>query len=93
MQDKYPRVTQTQVDLWLVDPVTQAYRTCLNTAIENINIKLSVGSYVNPSNNDESMNMLHELLGWKQAAENFLCYESILKQANMVELSSEGEEI
>ena len=84
MTDKYPRVTRTQVDLWLIDPVTQAYKNCLDTAVKNANGKLSDGSLIDPTNNDLSMNRIQETIGWRSAIEGLSGFGNTLSLADMI---------
>ena len=93
MADKYPRVTQTQVDLWLMDPVTQAYKTCLDTAIAKVNAELADGAHIKIDNNDESMNRIHLKIGAKGALEIMSNFENILKVSSMIEVKNEGKKI
>ena len=45
-QDKYPRVTQAQLELWLSDPTTQKYLMCCGFACKDIDNFMSHGGYV-----------------------------------------------
>lgn len=89
MEDKYKRVTQVQVDLWLADPVTQAFKTCLQTSCEGVKAKLGAGEYIDSSNNDLSMNSIHSARGWAESLEAMSNFESILNKAEMIEVSNE----
>jgi len=75
------------VDLWLTDPVTQAFKTCLLTNRETVQAKLSAGEYIDSSNNDLSMNQIHSANGWSKALEAMSNFESILSKAEMIEVS------
>ena len=86
MEDKYPRVTQVQVDLWLVDPVTKAYLTCLQTSRTSIQSKISSGEYLDLSNNDRSMNRTCNALGHCQALDSMSKFDDILTSADMIEV-------
>ena len=85
-KDKYPRVTQAQVELWLADPVTQAYKTCLRTNSETVKAKLGAGEYIDSFNNDLSMNKIHSASGWSEALDAMGNFESILSKAEMIEV-------
>jgi hypothetical protein len=88
-KDKYPRVTQVQVDLWLVDPVTQAYLTCLKTTEELIDKKLTSGQCFDFENNDFSMNQVSEAMGAKQMLSSMANFNDVLNVAEMVEVKNE----
>lgn len=75
------------MDLWLADPVTQAFKTCLQTSCETVKTKLSEGEYIDSSNNDLSMNQIHSASGWSEALEAMSNFESILSKAEMIEVS------
>ena len=83
---KYPQVTQIQVDLWLVDPVTQAYKTCLETGAEAIGCKIGESGFLDLSNNDLSMNRTHSALGQKLMLESMSKFNDILIGAEMIEV-------
>jgi len=94
MTDKYPRVSQTQVDLWLMDPVTQAYKVCLNTAIVKADKDLASGDNIDITNNDASMNRIHLKVGGKEALRIMSDFENILTISSMIEVpKDEGKEV
>ena len=94
MKDKYPRVTQTQVELWLADPVTQAYKTCLDTAITKADADLASGDNIDIDNNDASMNRIHLKIGGKEALRIMSGFENILTISDMIEVpEDEGEKV
>lgn len=90
-KDKYPRVSQVQVDLWLVDPVTQAYKVCLETGAATIGVKLGEGEFINHSNNDLSMNQIHGAIGQKTALEGMSEFSDILNRADMIEVPNDED--
>ena len=77
------------MDLWLTDPVTQAYLTCLKTSAEVVELKIDNGDYIDASNNDLSMNQIHSAMGWKKAINAMSNFENILKTAKMVEVAKD----
>jgi len=74
------------VDLWLTDPVTQAYKICLETSSKRLQDSLVSGEQIDPSNNDLSMNQIHTSIGWKGAVDAMSLFDSVLKQAEMIEV-------
>jgi len=64
-QDKYKRTTQAQFDIWIDNPVTQAYLKCLIWSGEQAEEIAGNGSIIDIGNNDKSMNSIHSLLGQK----------------------------
>ena len=77
------------MDLWLADPVTQAFKTCLQTSRDSVKANLGDGSYIDSSNNDLSMNQIHSARGWAESLEAMSNFESILNKAEMIEVSNE----
>ena len=75
-----------QVDLWLVDPVTQAYLTCLNTTEGLIDKKMTSGQCFDFTNNDYSMNQVSEAMGAKQMLSSMANFQDVLKVAEMIEV-------
>ncbi len=73
-----------------MDSVTQAYKNCLDTAIERADQTLASGTLIDSSNNDLSMNRIQETLGWKSAIEQLSDFPKTLSLANMIEVSNEG---
>ncbi len=89
MEDKHKRVTQAQLDLWLIDPVTQAYLTCLKDLSKNIGARLSSGELLDDANNDYSMNLTSKALGAKSMAETMSSFESVLLAGEMIEVEKD----
>lgn len=65
-EDKYPRITQAQFELWLNSPVTKTYFQCLAWSAELLAEALGNGLGISSSNNDLSMNLIHSSLGEKR---------------------------
>ena len=89
MEDKHKRVTQAQLDIWLIDPVTQAYLTCLQDLANNIGSRLSSGELLDCANNDYSMNSIHKAIGAKSMAETMSSFESVLTSGEMIEVKKD----
>jgi len=75
------------VELWLADPVTLAFKTCLQTSCDSVKARLGRGEYIDPTNNDLSMNQIHSASGWAESLEAMSNFESILTKAEMIEVS------
>ena len=73
------------MDLWLADPVTQAYKTCLDTTVELIDSQLAKGSDIDFSNNDLSMNKISQMMGSKEMMISMSKFQSVLSVAAMIE--------
>ena len=84
MTDKYPRVTQIQVELWLVDPVTQAVLLGFSELTKKIDEKMNVGGFIDPANNDLSMNEYHQALGVKQGLRSAGDFVDVLKMCEFI---------
>lgn len=91
MKDKYPRVTQIQVDLWLVDPVTKAYLACLQSSHKGFHDKIGSGVFIDSLNNDLSMNKTHKALGSKETLEFMSDFEAVLVAGEMIEVPKNEE--
>ncbi len=79
------------MDLWLVNPVTQAYKTCLETGAAKIGQQLGEGVFLDESNNDLSMNQTHSAIRQKLTLEAMSEFFDILSLADMIEESKDGE--
>lgn len=66
MSDKYPRVSQTQVDLWLVDAVTKNFLIALDCYKDKVKESTDNGEGFDMSNNDFTCNTLHFREGMKE---------------------------
>ena len=73
----------------MTDPVTQAFKTCLQTSCEAVQAKLGAGDYIDLSNNDLSMNQISSARGWAESLEAMSNFESILSKAEMIEAPNE----
>jgi len=73
------------VDLWLVNPVTQAYKTCLETRAAYIGRQIGEGVFIDKSNNNLSMNQTHSAIGQKLTLEGMSKFFDILSRADMIE--------
>ena len=49
--------------------------------------KIGSGDYIDPSNNDLSMNQTHSVLGWVNAVNAMSEFNNILNTGNMIEVS------
>lgn len=84
MEDKYPRISKDQLDLWLESPVTKVYLQCLEWSVEQISEVLGEGTWVS-DNNDKSMNVINRALGEKNGLLTAGKPESILRVHEMME--------
>ena len=91
MTDKFKRITQSQLDLWLIDPVTKAYQICLSEMTRNAKDSLIDGSLVDSSNNDRSMNAIHSSMGMVTGYENARLFTDVFKLCAMVESASKEQ--
>lgn len=92
MEDKFKRVTQAQLDLWLIDPVTKAYLVCLSELARKTKETLMDGSLIDSCNNDRSMNSTHSALGMVMGYENAMKLEGVLNVCEMVEKAKDQKE-
>ena len=83
--DKFKRVSQVQLDIWLADPTTKAYLTCLKEKQRVIGERLEEGSMIDTTNNDRSMNLIHSALGTKDGLRQACEIEYMFKSCEMVE--------
>jgi hypothetical protein len=84
-EDKYPRVTRNQLEIWLANPVTLNYLKCLEFEIEKLEVALSNEMLIDSANNDLSMNNIHSALGSKCGLRTAKHFEVLLNSYSMVE--------
>jgi len=86
-QDKYPRVTQAQFEIWMNNPVTKRYLQCLEWEIAHA--KEDLKPTLDPANADSSHAYLFELRGTTAAFTKASDPLTILKRSEMYEQNSE----
>ena len=74
-----------------MDPVTRAYKTCLETSRKSVLDSIGSGELIDPSNNDLSMNQIHTSLGWDKALDAMSMFEQVLSYAEMIEAPKNEE--
>ena len=79
------------MELWLENPVTKAYKTCLETGAARISLHLGEGGFIDPSNNDLSMNKIHSAIGQKLTLEGMSKFFDILSRADMIEVPKDED--
>ena len=72
-----------------MDPVTQAYLTCLKTDSERIKNEISAGKYLDISNNDLSMNKTFNAMGHCQAIDSMSNFNGVLNRGEMIEVTKD----
>lgn len=85
MEDKFPRVTQTQIDIWMNDPVTHAVLSAYSEISNRIDAGINSGSFIVLDNNDQSMNQLSLARGHKQGLENAKQIKNVLELCQFIE--------
>jgi len=74
-----------------VDPVTEAYLTCLQTLSKIKKDTMYLDYYIDPANNDLSMNHIHRIKGWLESLESMSKFDEVLRDGEMIEvLKDEG---
>lgn len=86
MEDRFPRVSQPQIDLWLADPVTQAVMTAITEYEADVREKVGKGQYRIPSNNDLTCNNESHALGMADAYKNMRNAPKMLQFLELVEV-------
>ena len=92
MEDKYHRLTASQVELWLNDPVTKYHLLNLENQIKDIEDKVNSGSLRDPHNNDTTCNALSYWEGRKASYITAMDPESLLNHYEMIEVKKDVEE-
>ncbi len=92
MEDKYKRLTRSQVELWLDNPVTKYHLLNLADQIKDIEDKINSGSLRDPSNNDKTCNALSYWEGRKISYETAKDPESLLEHYAMIEVEVKKDE-
>lgn len=89
-EDKYPRVTRNQLEIWLDNPVTINYLKCLEFESEKISKAFSNLSLIDSTNNDLSMNNIHSAIGSREGLRVASQAAFMLNEYGMVEAKNEG---
>ena len=84
-QDKYPRVTKAQLEIWLDNPVTQNYLKCLDFEVDKLSDAISSGALFDSSDNNLSMNKVHSVMGSRSAMTSAQDFPGLLTSYGMVE--------
>ena len=61
--DRYPRISQAQLEIWLDSPVTKVYLQSLQWSADQIREVLGKGGFINSSNSDLTFSGIHSALG------------------------------
>lgn len=85
MEDKHKRITQSQFDIWISNPVTKTYLQCLMWSAEQCREVLGSGNLIDSTNNDKSMNSIHSALGEARGYEKSTQLADILNVHKMLE--------
>jgi hypothetical protein len=91
-QDKYPRVTQSQLEIWLDNPVTVNYLKSLEFLSDAIGDTLKSVGLIDSTNNDLSMNRIHSAMGSQNALSTALDCTELLTKYGMVEEKEKSDE-
>ena len=89
-EDKYPRITQAQFEIWMAMPATKRYLQCLKWEIEHAEEDLK--PVLNPNNSDASHAYLFELQGFTTALEMASDPLTILKRSEIYDNDSEEKD-
>ena len=93
MQD-HNRVSQLQLDQWLLNPVTLVYLECLEFEKMGVDSLLSSNSLIDSSNNDLSMNTIHSAMGSKLGLNTAMQLEELFVKHDCIERPlDEGTEV
>jgi hypothetical protein len=60
---EFPQITDSQMDIWLVSPVTKAYLRCLKWKADDQRDAVGTGVLVDSSNADMTHALIHRALG------------------------------
>ena len=88
MRDKYPRVTRTQVDLWLQDPVTKALAQCLEWCEGDVKDEINTGSCIDESNADLTLSRLSKRRGQIEGLVSAGGFENMFSRYEMIEVDA-----
>lgn len=80
----YPKVTQTQLDLWLKDPVTKTLCQCLEWHQDDVKDELSSGSCVDESNADLTLSKISRRRGQIEGLITASDFGAVLDRYKMV---------
>lgn len=86
MTDKYPRVSKVQLELWLESPVTKAVLLGYEEIVKKVDERMRGEYFMDPANNDLSMNEYHRALGVKQGIGNASKFTEVLSMCSLIEV-------
>lgn len=90
--DKYPRLTQDQVDIWLDSSVTKAVLDAYQWKQEQLREAFGNGAFVDSANSDITFGQIHSALGEMEGLEKASDPVALLHQYEMIE-EKDGEAI
>ena len=86
LRDKYPRITQDQISIWLADPVTKTYFQCLHWMKEDVMDDMGKGGCIDSTNSDHTFAKSNVNLGYQQGLTYAYDYKLLFNRFAMVEL-------
>lgn len=88
---QYKQLTQTQLELWLDDPATQALVKCFDWYKEDIQDQINTGSCVDSSNADLTSSNIHKRLGQIDGMVTARDLTGVLNRYSMIEPKEKEE--
>ncbi|MGI9251417.1 MAG: hypothetical protein ACR2PR_09480 [Pseudohongiellaceae bacterium] len=81
---QHPQVTDSQIEIWLTNPVTAAFFSCLQWKLEDTRDAAGSGSLTDSSSADLTHALLHRALGQQDAYADAQHAENLLEHYGMV---------
>jgi len=85
MENQVHKLSIHQIELWLNDPVTKAYQSCIHGQIEKIGEYLKSGAFVNASSSTKTLSSAQAARGQREGLMYAACLEEVLKDCEVTE--------
>ena len=82
---QHPKVTQTQVELWLKDPVTETLSQCLKWYQDDVKDEINTGSCLDTSNADLTLSRISQRTGQIEGLVTASAFDVLLNRYGMIE--------
>ena len=92
MEDRFKRLSKTQVEIWLDDPVTKYHLMCLENQVSDVEDIVNSGQIQDPTNNDLTCHRLSFYEGQKTGYRASMAPEVLFDHYQMVEEADDAED-
>lgn len=85
VEDKYPRVTAAQLEMWEAHPVTKAFMLCLDLRHKELE-DTPIERLTDSASADLTLSMVHSHMGSKAENRESRNYAALFHRAEMIEI-------